>query len=131
MFYVHKQMADGHLGKCITCTKKDVKKRAASPEGRKHIAAYERERWKRPERRAAVAKYQRSRRSGSPGKYAAVTAVCNAIRDGRLVRLPCEVCGDPKSQAHHDDYRRKLKVRWLCFKHHREAHGQTVNGTTP
>lgn len=27
-YYKHKQMADGHLNKCITCTRSDVKKRA-------------------------------------------------------------------------------------------------------
>lgn len=31
------------------------------------------------------------------------------------------------SQAHHEDYARPLDVRWLCFKHHRETHGQQVN----
>jgi hypothetical protein len=48
--------------------------------------------------------------------------VARAIRKGELVRLPCEVCGDLKSEAHHDDYADALKVRWLCRKHHKEHH---------
>ena len=51
--------------------------------------------------------------------------VLNAIRDGKMERLSCEVCG-AKAQAHHDDYSKPLDVRWLCFKHHREHHGQIV-----
>jgi hypothetical protein len=48
--------------------------------------------------------------------------VSNAIRDGRLIRLPCEKCGNAESEAHHDSYKRQdwLKVRWLCKKHHVE-----------
>lgn len=45
-----------------------------------------------------------------------------AIRSGRLVRQPCEVCGDDQVDAHHDDYDKPLDVRWLCRKHHRAAH---------
>lgn len=47
----------------------------------------------------------------------------SAVRSGRLVRLPCEMCGEKKSEAHHEDYAKPLEVRWLCSAHHREAHG--------
>jgi DNA-directed RNA polymerase subunit RPC12/RpoP len=48
--------------------------------------------------------------------------VTSAIRAGRLVRQPCEVCGAVKVDAHHDDYSRPLDVRWLCRAHHRQHH---------
>lgn len=47
----------------------------------------------------------------------------NAIKDGTLVRQPCEECGSTKSVAgHHPDYSRPLDVRWLCASHHAEEH---------
>lgn len=124
MFYRHQAMDDGHLGKCKTCTKKDVK--ANYRVNLEHYVAYEKRRLKSPERKAKALEYQRRRRSKYPGKTRANNAVSNALRDGRLVRQSCEVCG-AKAQAHHDDYRRPLVVRWLCFKHHREHHGQVVH----
>lgn len=48
-------------------------------------------------------------------------AVRNAVRRGDLNRKPCEVCGNPKSQAHHEDYSRPLDVIWLCGPHHSRA----------
>jgi len=45
-----------------------------------------------------------------------------AIRSGRLERRPCEVCGDIKSESHHEDYDKPLEVNWLCRKHHIELH---------
>jgi hypothetical protein len=47
--------------------------------------------------------------------------VRTAIKSGRLVRLPCFVCGD-NAEAHHPDYSRPLDVVWLCSPHHRQAH---------
>jgi len=127
LFYRHKGMADGHLGKCKACTKRDVSERYKKSRGL--VAAYEKKRSQDPERKKMVAEYRRRRRAKFPGKSRASNAVSNAIRDGRLTRGPCEVCGTKERvQAHHDDYRKKLDVRWLCFKHHREVeHGQTVN----
>ena len=46
-----------------------------------------------------------------------------AIRNGDLVRQPCEVCGTTRNiNAHHDDYEKPLEVRWLCASHHVRHH---------
>lgn len=44
------------------------------------------------------------------------------IRRGDLVPKPCEVCGDPNVQPHHENYDDPRTVRWLCRKHHRAEH---------
>ena len=96
---------------------------------------YERSRATAPHRVAARKEYANTprgrerQRAGAraylarnPVKYAAKIACSNAIRDGRLVRQPCEVCADERAQAHHDDYSKPLDVRWLCVSHHAEWH---------
>jgi len=45
-----------------------------------------------------------------------------AVDTGKLKRLPCEVCGEVKSEGHHEDYTLPLEVRWLCKKHHIAEH---------
>lgn len=59
-------------------------------------------------------------------KVQARKAANNAIRDGFLKRQPCEVCGNEKVDAHHDDYMQPLNVRWLCRKHHNEHHRNEI-----
>lgn len=125
-FYPHPMMADGYLGKCKDCTKRDVA--LNYEEHRTEKSAYDQQRNKKPKRKAAQARYQQNTRERNPEKYKARTAVGNAIRDRRLIRQPCQVqpC-ETKAQAHHSDYSKPLEVDWLCFKHHRELeHGQTV-----
>jgi ribosomal protein S27AE len=124
-FYRHPMMSDGRLGKCKDCTKADV--RANYVSNREKKSEYERRRNQRPERRAKSLEYQRIARARSPEKYRARQAVAHAVRDGRLRRMPCELCGSLRVQAHHHDYSRPLDIRWLCFKCHREnEHGQVV-----
>ena len=55
-------------------------------------------------------------------KYRARYALNNAIQSGRIAKLPCQVCGDEKAQAHHNDYSKPLEVWWFCDKHHKELH---------
>lgn len=124
-FYKHPQMADGHLNKCKECNKVDVRRNYRIR--RAKYQAYERERNQRPERRAAKLIYYRHGLRRNPHKAIARNAVSNAIRDGRLMRMACENCGNPKSQAHHEDYFKPLDVRWLCFVCHRKEHGQIAD----
>ena len=130
-FYPHSQMKDGHLNKCKTCTKKDVSVHRAA--NLKKIQKYDRIRGRTEKRKANVRAYSKTHgetiRSCSrmytkkyPWKKKATSAVNNAIRDGRLVRGPCEKCGAAKAEAHHDDYSKPLEVRWLCDAHHKEHH---------
>lgn len=58
----------------------------------------------------------------SPEKIKARNIVNNALRDKNLFKKPCEVCGEIKVEAHHEDYLKPLQVRWLCKQHHVEAH---------
>ena len=94
-----------------------------------------------PQRKAAVEKFAKSERGRAaarrsskrsrqryPEKAKARDAVNHEIKMGRMVRLPCEVCGNPKTDAHHDDYSKPLEVRWLCREHHREVHAKLVQG---
>ena len=119
-FYRHPQMADGHLNKCKTCTKADVANHRKANLDK--IRAYDRQRGKTPERKAHVQRVVKKYREQNPERYKANTAVNNALRDGRLTRQPCEVCGSAKVHAHHDDYAQPLTVRWLCAIHHKQAH---------
>jgi len=118
-FYKHPQMKDGHLNKCKECTKKDVcLDRKNSPNARK----YDKKRWKENKiRREAIYKRTKKWNKKNPLGYKAHYLVSNAIRDGRLKRMPCEICGG-KSHAHHEDYSKPLEVRWLCPIHHQQLH---------
>lgn len=119
-----KSVADGFytgMSQCKECHKSNVKARYREKLAENH--AYEKKRNKNPARRKAMLVYQQTRREAHPDRYKARTAVGNALRDRRLFRQPCEACGG-KAQAHHDDYSKPLDVRWLCFRHHREHHGQ-------
>ena len=123
-FYKHPQMGDGYLNKCKECTKRDVSENYR--DNREHYAEYERSRFQRPERKAQVLEYQRNRRRLYPEKNKAHYLTSNAVRDGRLIKQPCEICGESKVEAHHDDYSRPLDVRWLCRRHHLEHHGKVA-----
>lgn len=119
-FYKHSKMADGHLSFCKKCTKDRVRKHRSENDS---VREYDRNRYYNdPERRERTAKTSAEWRKKNPEAYAAHTAVNNAVRDGRLVKQPCEECGETPVHAHHDDYSTPLVVRWLCVRHHALHH---------
>lgn len=131
-FYRHPTYADGLMAICKACHRANVKAnreanieyyrefekaRANLPHRVAARAAYA----KTPEGKAAITRARRAFIERNPIKRAAHVIVGNAIRNGRLIRQPCEVCGE-FAQAHHDDYSKPLDVRWLCTTHHVEWH---------
>lgn len=126
-FYKHPKMGDGHLGKCKDCTRKDSSNRYRRPESRELIRAYDKYRNQTPERKAKTLGYLQKRRLLHPEKDRARRLVGSAVRRGLMEKQPCEICKSPEVQAHHPDYSKPLNVRWLCFIHHRQEHGQLTH----
>lgn len=117
-FYKHPQMADGHLNKCKKCTKSDVRKHRA--DNIEEVREYDKNRYQTENRKKQSTENCKKQRAKYPEKYKARTAVSNAVRDKRLLKLPCCVCGSKKSTAHHEDYNKPLEVVWVCLQHHHE-----------
>ena len=114
-FYKHSAMGDGYLNKCKECTKVDV--RINRRKNQEYYRAYDRargNRWRDG--------YEADYRKRFPDKYYAQKTLGNAVRDGKVKKEVCFICGDEKVEAHHPDYSKPLDVIWLCPGHHKLIH---------
>ncbi len=132
-FYKHPNMAGGYDSKCKECAKSMIRaNRAANVE---RYREFDRKRANLPHRIEAREEYAKTEaakvahaRAGkkwvtkNSDRKAATVMVNNAVRDGRLIKLPCEVCGKADVQAHHPSYALPLVVTWLCPTHHAQLH---------
>lgn len=110
--------ADGRNNRCRQCLKAyhaaNYKKKKVQILGRNA-------KWRsvNKKRMAELAKCWREK---NKEKTRAYMIVDNERKAGRLVKLPCQVCGSLKAQAHHEDYSKPLELIWLCKTHHEERH---------
>ncbi len=123
-FYKHGQTADGYLNKCKDCTKSDVRNHRRENES---VREYDRKQSKTSRRKALSESIVKRWRAENPEKYKAQTMVGNYLRGGKIEKKPCEVCGEPRVHAHHDDYSKPLEIRWLCALHHHRHHAKVRN----
>lgn len=133
-FCVDRSKKDGREGQCRLCRKQYRLEHVERDKARQKLY-HQINGWKkRPyvsvkkpltpqeiERRAEVAREAR-RRQRKTKAYKSRRAVRKAIKWGRLKRMPCEVCGEQNTHAHHDDHSKPLEVRFLCRIHHEELH---------
>ena len=125
--------------KCKSCFYEVVKKYRASEAGKKArqkeaVKArlsgkkqIRQEKYEKSEKGRLVAENYRKRKNATPegkARMAAKNAVKYALRKGKLVKLPCFVCGEVVTEAHHPSYAwdMRLCVTWLCSAHHNEIH---------
>ena len=106
--------------RCKDCHKAAMKRlRLTDPAVQKR----ERDRAKKPHRVAMASANTAKWRAAHPDAYKAQNAVNNAVRDGKLKRDPCAICGTTsRVHAHHQDYSKPLEVKWLCAKCHHRLH---------
>lgn len=137
---LHKQAEDFYASnktRCKECIKASVRRNRL--EKIEYYRSFDRQRASRPDRVAAREAYQKT----PEGQLAVARAkkkwevsnavrrkaslmVNNALRNRKLIKQPCFICGDPNTHGHHAHYDLPLVVTWLCPKHHKEAHRQAA-----
>ena len=133
---------DGLSAKCKKCQSDYDKERASNENRVKARAEYEktpsgvkarnkaRKRWA-ANNQGKIYEITKSYRERNPNKYKAHGKVAYAIKTGDLTAKPCEVCGEKKTEGHHDDYSRALDVRWLCHACHSQWHKENGEALNP
>jgi uncharacterized protein YlaI len=119
-FYAHPRGNLGRMHVCKNCHRARVTlRRKTNP----RVQEYDRLRYQRPERQVQGRANSKRWRETYPEAYRAQTAVSNAVRDGRLKKGPCTICGASENvHGHHRDYNKPLEVIWLCAKCHHRIH---------
>ncbi len=102
-----------------TKTRREYKRKWREKNPGYHTEASRRFRLNHPER---VKLYVEKWRKNNKAAAKAYDLLHRAIRRGSISQQPCEVCGDTKSHAHHEDYSKPLDVNWLCRFHHMIEH---------
>lgn len=52
----------------------------------------------------------------------------NYFKRGKILKTPCNFCGDKKTEMHHEDYSKPLDVMWLCKSCHLKIHKKGTYG---
>ena len=119
-FYKCSTAKDGHFNKCKECTKSDTLKNRLS--NIEHYRAYDRARASQPKRKLMAKRVHTEWKAQFPNRRKAQIILGNALRDKKIEKVPCIVCGSEKVEAHHPDYDRPLDVIWMCPAHHKQTH---------
>lgn len=136
-FYVHKEMADGHLSFCKECVKKRVAEHRQKNIER--IREYDRNRInqkerrikeieaikKNPERYKKYKEQQNSWAKRNKNKRNAHNKLKRVLQKGSIIKPNnCQICGKTNCliYGHHYDYNKPLDVIWVCSECHGKLH---------
>jgi hypothetical protein len=130
-YYKHSQMKDGRLNKCKDCCKQDNRKNRV--DNIDYYREYDRMRSVNSDRVEARKQYEEDHkdqvdrtksewRKRNKDKSRAHRKVAYEIKKGSLSTRPCEICGNDRTEAHHEDYSKPLDIVWLCDTCHKQRH---------
>lgn len=117
-YYSDKRASDGKASQCKACNCDNAK--AWARKNRDKLNGFKRA-WRKanPDKVRLETKAQRAK---NPIAYKARNAVMNALKAGKISKMPCVYCLAEKVEAHHYDYSKPLEVMWLCAEHHGMIH---------
>jgi hypothetical protein len=124
-FSKRKTSIDGFENQCRACRTANAK--ANRYKNLEKYQAYEKQKSALPKNLEAGRIRYKKYTQTFPERSAAHAAVTKALRQKVLVRQPCHICGESKTEGHHADYGRPLDVVWLCRIHHMQAHAIVAN----
>ena len=117
-FYSHPLTKDGYASRCKVCARQWARDRYKITKSARQL--YEKSRSNAPNRVAKRKQWLQD----NPHKKKAQDTAKYALCTGKIIKTLCEICGNKKVQAHHDDYSKPLKVRWLCSPCHQQFHAE-------
>ena len=132
-FYRHPHGRNGLQHLCKDCQKHKMKmRRLTNP----YVQQFERARAKTPERRKYARENSDRWNRENPAGYRAHNILHAAVRDGKLIKQPCALCGTTEHvHGHHKNYAEPLNVVWLCARCHHRLHAAFpelgANGRAP
>ena len=138
-FYKLTRAIDGRESRCKKCTKQyaqayrkknreviRAKARAryrADPALRKRLLEYHKQyRQSGTDARSRITQASRRWVKSNLGKIRASRLARYALKTGRIIQTPCELCGEAKSYMHHHDYSQPYDVKHLCREDHAFVH---------
>lgn len=135
-FHKDNSRRDGYCNKCKNCKnryndkyRRDNEDKIKEYRERYKSCGYYDEYRKTEQGRDSFNKAGKKWRFNNKKKYRAGWLVKYAIKCGKLIRKPCEVCGrSDRVHAHHCDYDKPLDVMWLCHLCHRAWHHEHGEG---
>lgn len=113
-FHKHPTNRDGRDYRCKVCARAIHRVK----NNKKYTTEMGRASFLRRQQRGVVYRDKLTMLAKYPEKTIARDIYRKAVMSGKLLRMPCEVCGNVKSEGHHADYSKPLEVIWLCRQHH-------------
>lgn len=133
LFYKEPRLFDGHSNSCKMCKKKqsnDYRKsnlekvREYDRNRPNTLLRLEKERTRKKTKQQILNKRKSNQlwAKNNKIKKRAHAIVQRAILVGEINKKPCVVCGDTKSEAHHENYNEPMNIVFYCRQHHQERH---------
>ena len=122
LFGSDKRKPDGHTYNCRVCLRKYWALFKRKPETLAQVKKSKSNYYQRNKKKINELGKKRDHLPSEIPKELARWRLQTHVKRGKIKKLPCQTCGNPKSQGHHPDYSKPLDVLWLCSTHHMLQH---------